>query len=622
MDEPCLAFTSSKRLDSAVNLDLKFCKGQQSNSTSTPKLHTAIFCGTYQVSAMPASEPKVLLKVPKFFDTPPPSLSTLPIELVVKLTDFLDASSLGRLMRANQRLNKVLQATLHERAIENRQPLNRRAEPALDWAVRNRKPKLVKYLFAHGITGTHGDPGDSMASIVEIQDAPLLAVNEAVLPPAPNRSSPKEATKALGRLLTASLVLEARKERQIRKGNYLDGEDCSKRTLKLVKILLSRYGADPNGLGVKLDKEYLRFGSQTFPYLTKDPQVFELLLKYDADVNANHDHRERNPKALPLLTHVIMISDDDDDTLIRMLLEKGANPNALSVNRRKQPYTALAYAVVTGKYKNALALLEYGAGVGGSWKWKGEITSIPFEVVARHTRSKTDEGVNLRFEVLQRILQRNANPRLNSSYDATSRLKEPYRVDIRMVEAALMNGSSLADAVKTISLLLEYGADPRAKDTQGQTFIQMLLDNFDPKSPKELNWFKVLAKVAAMKGCIELLPGDYFLRYFAAGWKQAQAIVTQAGWRRVEATAVRWAEARYPRNALIELGEVVNKESWDLLMTIEESYRSLPLGGGDVGSKYREFWRTHHRSVERCLFEDDGKAPRFFFPFPPDLELM
>ncbi|KAF2809005.1 uncharacterized protein BDZ99DRAFT_521472 [Mytilinidion resinicola] len=193
---------------------------------------------------------------------------------------------------------------------------------------------------------------------------------------------------------------------------------------------------------------------------------------------------------------------------------------------------------------------------------------------------------------------------------------------MRMVEAVLINGSSVADAVKTISLLLEYGADPSNKNSQGQTFVQMQLDDFDLKSPKELTWFLILAKVAAATGCVELLPGDYFLRYFAAGWKQAQAIITQAGWQRVEATAVRWAEARYPQNTPIALGDIINKVSWDLLMAIDDSYRRCPQGGGEVGCQYRKFWRTHHHSVKRCLIEDDGKAPRFFFPFSPDIEAL
>ena len=210
----------------------------------------------------------------------------------------------------------------------------------------------------------------------------------------------------------------------------------------VVRLLLE-HGANPN---IKNGHTYLGPVSERTPMLAAamqpNLQIIELLLEYDADINA---------KTRRGWTPLYLMAAEASPALIELMLAKGADVNA------KTDYgeTSLHEAAYNPNPDVVRLLLDYGADIkpideGGN-------TPLHRSIAIRCCDSPNPEVIEL-------LLARGANPEL-ANYEGRAPLHE-----------AMVSHNS-PEIKDIIELLLDYGAYINAADAQGNTPLHLLIDN-------------------------------------------------------------------------------------------------------------------------------------------------
>ncbi|KAF2490827.1 hypothetical protein BU16DRAFT_565763 [Lophium mytilinum] len=219
------------------------------------------------------------------------SLADLPNELIFEVASYLDDASLSGLSRICKGAQDLLQGDLHRRAITDRptsQPQSgaRLTISALDWAVKNHKVPLVRYLLAHNATGFDAtkQTWPALDRLIDRRDyydigtTMILVAKAAEL----GRLSGIDATAILSNQLPDHVEPYSRgfyADRDRDRYAHQEDPDGSKK-LQLVDLLLSKYGADATGAGIK-DAGY----RGSFLHRARCPKMFKLLLQHKADIN-------------------------------------------------------------------------------------------------------------------------------------------------------------------------------------------------------------------------------------------------------------------------------------------------------------------------------------------------
>ncbi|KAJ3963224.1 hypothetical protein N0V92_000049 [Colletotrichum tropicale] len=175
-----------------------------------------------------------------------------------------------------------------------------------------------------------------------------------------------------------------------------------------ITILLSK-GADPNIVFDAFNKHFNH--SLLIESLFKSqPEIAMELLRYGADPNAKTSRRLPNQTALHLAL------ENSSEGVVRLLLQKGADPNGLS---GYPPFTPLQLSVKKGCIKYVRLLLEHGADVAAVGGYSKNLTATQLAV-----QTGNDEILRT---LEQEAIKRNTakRKRKEAEDESSDRLKQP-----------------------------------------------------------------------------------------------------------------------------------------------------------------------------------------------------
>ncbi|KAF2815657.1 uncharacterized protein BDZ99DRAFT_120386 [Mytilinidion resinicola] len=317
-------------------------------------------------------------------------------------------------------------------------------------------------------------------------------------------------------------------------------------------MLLSLRGDNPIG-----DDLYLR--------AMYDTRVFQLLLQCRADVNSY----TRN--APPLLHRVlelrrrIRIDHSNDNIIVRILLDAGADMDRLWIRCHSDgtPHRAslpLALAAAGVDLDLVTMLIEAGADVNGHEPMSRRSYTRPLI----HLVENPNLSFGRQFQVICKLLELGADPNVRAIHYHGRR-------------------PALLDIVLMIGLLIDHGADLEQLDHHGRNFAQRHppngflwgIDNVleERRSPR------ILMKVALDRKLPGLLPVKYILPK------------TEAALHKLQTTP----ETRENKAAVTEAGKEL-KDCWGLCRSIYDTFTldQLPV-------ELRCFWGENHDHIERLL---------------------
>ncbi|KAF2489768.1 ankyrin [Lophium mytilinum] len=453
--------------------------------------------------------------------------SALPNELILDIGDYLDDRSISHLMATNRRYGSLLEGQLYKRAIVDRPASDvgwPSTMPAISWAVRHRKPHLLRYLFAHGITGIEDYSNSSavkadifkylpfrglveryrgthwrtlMMYFVPQYDWPLFSIATKT-----GYSSSDiillfvEKAGELGRMTAreATQILEF----ALQKFQASGTGDPDPNRFELIDTLISKYHANATHrttLGARSRGE----GGLPFLNQTQDPQVVKLLLQKGADpfyLSPGHE---------PALYHHAWHNQDDDPTLVRLLLEAGVHPNLVPMHRNDSE-TALQAALTGRNPKIATTLLEFGATICNFQGDNFRATTLYKAISIGIARPRPDslKSLDAQIECVRRLLEggASANSQEHSCFGFGN--LQTY------LDVAVVSARDIRHGCSILRLLLEYGADPHVKDQSGKD-LPARIEQVRASESCHVKWAAILAQVALDMELPTLLPGNYIL---------------------------------------------------------------------------------------------------------------
>jgi ankyrin repeat protein len=193
-----------------------------------------------------------------------------------------------------------------------------------------------------------------------------------------------------------------------------------------------------------------------------------MLLEHGADVNTKDDFG---------ITPLHWAADKGHVEVVKLLLERGADPNAKSNYSWTSGWTPLHYAADKGHIEVVEALLKHGADVNA----KDKDGKTPLHVAS----------VRGDVNIVKLLLERGADPNARDGNGETPLHWAASKGHVEVVEVLLEYGADINikdrdgrtplhvasaayrapewDYVDAIELLLEHGADPNARDGNGET---------------------------------------------------------------------------------------------------------------------------------------------------------
>jgi len=248
------------------------------------------------------------------------------------------------------------------------------------------------------------------------------------------------------------------------------------------------------------------------PLLLKACRQGNLRLAADALTRgANPNAKAPEDSKTPWLTALMFAAESDNADLVRLLIEHGADVNALAPSGA----TALIFACMAGAWDNIPCLIDHGASLTnseGSLSYAARAGRLDIVVlllkkgVPADRRSKVlgDALWNAvsggYFDLARLLIQNGAT--VERSWNAGTFLEENSAAKLDKIRFLLENGADvnargsdgdtpLMDAAirndaASAALLLEKGADPQLKNKWGRTAMDMVADNLQHKEIADL----------------------------------------------------------------------------------------------------------------------------------------
>ncbi|KAF2489968.1 hypothetical protein BU16DRAFT_567062 [Lophium mytilinum] len=539
--------------------------------------------------------------------------SALPNELVLGTASYLNAASLSSLCKVSWRYYSLLEGEIFKRANAPRPKSTRSTDasnveliPAIEWAVANERKLLVQYLLKRDVMGvnTETNSWDLFCTVTNkgyahIDITSLFIHKTGEL----GWLEPADATRILHNILPNMFYVKnshlkqqgysAVSAHKRQDGGYdMDQEQKVRRhdpdgskTVKLIEELLSTYGADPTRYSGEDSPE---FGS--FLHRTADYRVFELLIDHGADLEWSSSLR------WPILHHLISENNKDDSTLVRAVLEAGADPNQLWREWGATSGGALPIdlAIRKGLFRVAKTLLKHGA--------SGDVRYTPYGYHNIETtpliQAVRFSDVSVRFEVQSKFIDDLLERGTSLNDYATI-----YGQQVFPLDAAVTNRMVWTDRVDLVRMLLSRGADPEKQDQYGRNLTQRTMHEARTR-PKDVAGLElsVLLRVALDLKIPALLPGEHVLE-----------ITTEA-----LADAMETYKITNSRYSLEHLNRSTSshktlKGVWAIFQLILNAYKQIARPDDNVASMLLKFWVLNDGMIKRVLGE---KTPAAVLPLP------
>ncbi|KAF2806304.1 uncharacterized protein BDZ99DRAFT_523763 [Mytilinidion resinicola] len=523
--------------------------------------------------------------------------SALPNELVLDTASYLDDASLSSLSEVSWRYYSLLEGEIFKRANADRPKStpstdvsNVELVPAIEWAVANEKVLLVRYLLDHGVTGINAKKNTwDIFCIVASKGYAHIDITSLFVQKAGGLGwlEPTDATRILHNILPNMFYVKnahlkppgysAVSALKKQDGGYDKDQgrnvrrhdpDGSK-TVKLIEQLLRTYDADPTRYSGEKSPQ---FGS--FLHRTADYRIFELLIDYGADLEWSSSLR------WPIIHHLISENYKDDSTLVRAVLEAGADPNQLwrEWGAKSGGALPLGLAIRKGLFRVAKTLVKYGAS-----------TDVRYTPYGYHNIETTP--------LVETILFSNATAQLEPQskfiealLEAGTDINDRAIIHGRYVlplDAAVMNPRGYKDRVALIHMLLSRGADPEKKNKDGRNLTQRIMQW---KESDHAIRMSVLIQIALDLKLPSLLPGEYVLH--AASEALADTLETY------KISNSRYSLERLNRSTS---SHETLKKVWATFQLVFMAYKRIAKPDDSVASTVHDFWDKNHARIKRLL---------------------
>ncbi|KAF2492301.1 hypothetical protein BU16DRAFT_564757 [Lophium mytilinum] len=503
--------------------------------------------------------------------------TALPNELVLETANYLDTKSLSRLSSVSWRYRSLLEGDLFKNATAS----------DVEKAAFQSNVELVRYFLDHNITGI--DPLSGTWAIfkafigrwgrrhftdyrldyrtdcriiinISVDITSLFVVKAIEL----GRFSPEDTIKLLKDILT-DVSLPNR--------GYNHSDPSGSKTVNLIELLLSLCGGKPIDQDMYLQAMY-------------DPRVFQLLLNWGGDVNS---YIRDTPSILHFVLDVrrsVLIDYRNDNTIVRMLLDAGADPNRLWVQRHSNAapdMTSLPLALAAAGENTDIVtmLIEAGADVNGQEEISWRCHTRPLIDAVENCKLSFDRQLQL----IRKLLETGADPNVHAIllYDRGG----PSILDIVLMSRR----RSEEEIATTIGLLIDHGADLGPLDYTDSNFAKRhppyalfsATEPIDERSPR------ILLRVALDKKIPSLLPADYML------------LKTEVALCKLEKSRQSRGNTSAVRNARRDL-----RDCWNLCRPVYDTFSPDQLP-----NDFRQLWDQHHEQIERLLESSAAEPLRY-----------